>query len=59
MLWVQLPWIYAKLLMGLFDGFVDTGEGLALWDYAGAALICRGGVGQKVTDSEATLFPMN
>ena len=25
---------------GTFDGFVDFSSGLALWDYAGAALIC-------------------
>ncbi len=25
---------------GTFDGFADFSSGLALWDYAGAALIC-------------------
>ncbi|HJM28194.1 MAG: inositol monophosphatase [Acidimicrobiales bacterium] len=26
---------------GTFDGFIDFGSGLAIWDYAGAALICE------------------
>ena len=25
---------------GTFDGFADFSSGLALWDYAGAALVC-------------------
>ena len=33
-------------------GFVDMGEGLAIWDYAGAALICKE-AGAKITDSES------
>lgn len=41
-----------KVADGSFDGFVDTGEGLAIWDYAGAALICRE-AGAKITDSES------
>ena len=41
-----------KVADGSFDGFVDMGEGLALWDYAGAALICRE-AGAKITDSES------
>ena len=41
-----------KVADGSFDAFVDMGEGLALWDYAGAALICRE-AGAKITDSES------
>ena len=41
-----------KVADGSFDGFVDMGEGLALWDYAGAALICKE-AGAKITDSES------
>ena len=40
--------------MGSFDAFVDIGEGLAIWDYAGA-LICKE-AGAKVTDSESNYF---
>ena len=39
-----------KVADGSFDAFVDMGEGLALWDYAGAALICEE-AGAKITDS--------
>ena len=38
-----------KVADGSFDAFVDMGEGLALWDYAGAALICDE-AGAKITD---------
>jgi len=38
-----------KVADGSFDAFVDMGEGLALWDYAGAALICEE-AGAKITD---------
>ena len=41
-----------KVADGSFDAFVDMGEGLAIWDYAGAALICKE-AGAKVTDSES------
>lgn len=41
-----------KVADGSFDAFVDMGEGLALWDYAGAALICEE-AGAKITDSES------
>ena len=41
-----------KVADGSFDAFVDIGEGLAIWDYAGAALICKE-AGAKVTDSES------
>ncbi len=41
-----------KVADGSFDAFVDMGEGLALWDYAGAALICKE-AGAKITDSES------
>ena len=41
-----------KIADGSFDAFVDTGKGLAIWDYAGAALICKE-AGAKVTDSES------
>jgi len=35
---------------GAFDGFVDFSSGLAIWDYAGAALICEE-AGATVTTS--------
>ena len=35
---------------GTFDGFVDFSSGLAIWDYAGAALICEE-AGANVTTS--------
>ncbi len=38
-----------KVADGSFDAFVDVGEGLAIWDYAGAALICKE-AGAKLTD---------
>ncbi len=41
-----------KVADGSFDAFVDIGEGLAIWDYAGAALICKE-AGAKITDSES------
>ena len=41
-----------KVADGSFDAFVDMGEGLALWDYAGAALICEE-AGAKITDSRS------
>ena len=41
-----------KVADGSFDAFVDMGEGLALWDYAGAALICDE-AGAKITDSRS------
>ncbi len=41
-----------KVADGSFDGFVDTGEGLAIWDYAGAALICKE-AGANITDLES------
>ena len=41
-----------KVADGSFDAFVDMGEGLAIWDYAGAALICKE-AGAKITDSES------
>ena len=40
-----------KVADGSFDAFVDMGEGLALWDYAGAALNKEAGA--KITDSES------
>ena len=42
-----------KVADGSFDAFVDMGEGLALWDYAGAALICDE-AGAKITDLGST-----
>ncbi len=41
-----------KVADGSFDAFVDMGEGLAIWDYAGAALICEE-AGAKITDIES------
>ena len=41
-----------KVADGSFDAFVDAGEGLAIWDYAGASLICEE-AGAKITDTQS------
>ena len=41
-----------KVADGSFDAFIDAGEGLAIWDYAGASLICQE-AGAKITDIQS------